>query len=152
SVLSQVARFQHVFGDNEACVQNALESLRLAEQLGRDDLRAKNLTTLGSARGFLPDPDIPAAIADLRAGVQVAEASGDLAQLARAYVNLGAVLGNVGNLVESRAALEEVGRLAIRRGHPAAMRFNEGNFIGDDLLRGDWDEAEKRANEFIARS
>ncbi len=149
SVLSQLARFQHAFGDNEASVENALESLRLSESLGRQDLRAKNLTTLGTARGFLRDPDLSAAIADLRESVDVAAASGDLSQLARAYTNLGAVYELAGQLSEARAALDEVHRLALRRGHTASLRFSEGNAISAGLLRGDWNDLERRALAFI---
>ena len=152
SVLSQLARFQHFFGDNEASVEYARESLQLAEALGRDDLRAKNLTTLGSAGSFLPEPDLPGAIADLQAGVDVAAASGDLGQLARAYTNLGAVLECSGRLAEAQVTLDEVYRLAVRRGHTAALRFCEGNFIATELLRGEWEEAERRARAFIQQS
>jgi class 3 adenylate cyclase/tetratricopeptide (TPR) repeat protein len=152
SVLSQLARFQHFRGENEAAVENALEGLRLSELLGREDLRAKNLTTLGSARGFLADPDLDGAIADLQAGVDVAAASGDLAQLARARVNLGAILELSGRLSEASAALDEVRRLAIRRGHAAALRFYEGNFIDSARLRGDWEAAEHRAQAFLRQS
>jgi len=152
SVLSQLARFQHAFGENEASVENALESLRISEALGREDLRAKNLTTLGTARAFLPDPDLALAVGDLQAGVDVAAASGDPSQLARAYTNLGAMLELSGRLSEARSALEEVRQLGVRRGHTASMRFSEGNAISADLLRGEWSGLEQRALAFVQES
>ncbi len=48
SVLSQIARFHSLFGEPEAAIDRAQESLRLAVTLSRDDLRAKNLITLGT--------------------------------------------------------------------------------------------------------
>ena len=65
SVLSQVARFHSLFGEDEAAIEPALEGLRLAETLGRDDLRAKNLITLGTARFYLPNGDTEAALAEI---------------------------------------------------------------------------------------
>jgi class 3 adenylate cyclase len=151
-VLSQVARFNALFGDNKAAIQPALESLHLAESLQRDDLVAKNLVTLGTARAYLPDGDLAAAIAELRSGVERAEASGDPAQLARGYVNLASLLFLMGDLAQTATVCRDVQRLAQRRGHQAALRFSEGNLIDLGLLTGDWDEAERRADAFLEAS
>ena len=99
-MLSQVARFHSLFGENEAAIERAEESLRLAEKLGRDDLRAKNLITLGTAREKPPGADPEAAFADIRAGIELAAACGDFAQLSRGYVNLAGLLQTAGDLAE----------------------------------------------------
>jgi tetratricopeptide (TPR) repeat protein len=151
-VLSQVARFQTLFGEHEAAVANAQESLRLAEALERDDLRAKNLVTLGTARFYLPDADSKAAIADIQAGLDLANACGEFAQLSRGYVNLASHLQQAGELERSDSVMVAAAELAQRRGHAAGIRFAEGNLIDGDLASGRWDSAERRARAFLEAS
>jgi len=152
SVLAQVARFNSLFGEEEAAVDRAQESLRLAEALERDDLRAKNLVTLGTARFFLPGADLQAALGDVRAGIDLAGACGDFSQLSRGYTNLASLLQNAGELVQADAAMLAAADLAQRRGHPAGIRFTEGNLVDADLITGRWDSAERRARAFLAAS
>jgi len=152
SVLAQIARFHSLFGEDEAAIERGSESLRLAEKFGRDDLRAKNLITLGTARFHRQDPDLQAALADVRAGIELAAAGGDFTQLSRGYVNLGSLLMQSGELLEAEAALLEATRLAQRRGHVPGMRFTEGNMIDVDLTLGRWQAAERRANAFLEAS
>src|SRR5712691_3834734 len=152
SVLSQIARFYQLFGEDEAAIERGSESLRLAEKFGRDDLRAKNLITLGTARFHRQDPDLQAALADVRAGIELAAAGGDFTQLSRGYVNLGSLLMQSGELLEAEAALLEAARLTQRRGHVPGMRFTEGNMIDFELTVGRWQAAERRANAFLEAS
>jgi tetratricopeptide (TPR) repeat protein len=152
AVLGQVARFHSLFGEDEAAIELGRESLRLAEKFGRDDLRAKNLITLGTAAFYRPDSDLEAALADVRAGIEVAAACGDFGQLSRGYVNAGFLLQQTGELVEAEAALLEAARLVQRRGYVPGMRFTEGNMIDVDLTLGRWEAAERRANAFLKAS
>jgi class 3 adenylate cyclase len=152
SVLSQVARFHSLFGEEEAAIERAEESLRLSETLGRDDLRAKNLITLGTAREKLPNADRKAPLADIRAGIELAAASGEFAQLSRGYVNLAGLLQSAGDLLESESLMLQARDLAQRRGHAPGIRFVDGNLIDCDLVRGRWDAAEQRARAFLAAS
>jgi class 3 adenylate cyclase/tetratricopeptide (TPR) repeat protein len=152
AVLAQVARFHALFGEDEAAIEPGRESLRLAEKFGRDDLRAKNLITLGTARFNRRDSDPQAALADVRAGIELAAACGDFMQLSRGYVNLGSLLQQSGELAQAEGALLEAVGLAHRRGHVPAMRFAEGNMIEVDLTLGRWEAAERRANAFLEAS
>jgi hypothetical protein len=152
SVLSQVARFHSLFGDQAGAVDRARESLRLAETLDRDDLRAKNLITLGTAHFFLPGADVQAALADVRAGAELCRACGDFSQLTRGYTNLASLLQSAGELREADSAMLAAADLAQRRGHAAGIRFAEGNLIDGDLTIGRWDSAERRARAFLAAS
>jgi class 3 adenylate cyclase/tetratricopeptide (TPR) repeat protein len=152
SVLSQVARFLSLFGENDAAVVRAEESLRLAETFQRDDLRAKNLITLGTARGHQPGVDPEAALADLRAGIELAAAYGDFNQLSRGYVNLSSHLQDAGELQEAESLMLQARDLAQLRGHAPGIRFVDGNLIDLDLTRGRWDAAERRARAFLAVS
>jgi class 3 adenylate cyclase/tetratricopeptide (TPR) repeat protein len=151
-VLSQVARFRQLFGEDSEVAEPALESLRLSEELGRDDLRAKNLVTLGTAQFFLPDGDREAAFADVRRGIEVAQECGDLAQLARGFVNLSALSFNAGELAQAEEATREVCRLALLRGHEAAIRFSESNLIEGAFTVGDWADAARLAERFVEAS
>ncbi len=151
-VLSQVARFQTLFGEHEASVASARESLQLAESIGRDDLRSKNLATLGTAEFYLPNSDADACIAALRSAIDIATACGELGQLSRAYVNLASLLESSGRLMESVEVAEDARRLAERRGHRASQRFLEGNFVATLALTGVWREAERRATDFLTVS
>ena len=152
SVLSQVARFHSLFGDQEAAVEHAQESLRLAEALERDDLRAKNLVTLGTASFYLPDADSKVALADVQAGIDLAEASGEFSQLSRGYMNLASLLQQAGKLEQADSVVRSAADLAQRRGHAAGVRFAEGNLIDGDLASGRWDSAERRARAFLEES
>jgi class 3 adenylate cyclase/tetratricopeptide (TPR) repeat protein len=152
SVLSQVARFYSLFGADDRAIERAEESLRLAETLGRDDLRAKNLITLGTAREHLPGADPEEAMANVRAGIEVATACGDFGQRSRGLVNLSSHLQNAGKLMEAESVLLQAKDMAHLRGHVPGMRFVDGNLLDCDFALGRWDAGEQRARAFLAAS
>ena len=152
AVLGQIARFHSLFGDQDAAIDRAQESLLLAETLGRDDLRAKNLITIGTAQSHRGTSDLDAALATVRAGIEVATACGDFGQISRGYVNLGSVLEQAGELLQADSVTVEAARLAQRRGHVPGIRFTDGNMISIELVIGRWETAERRAHEFLAAS
>jgi hypothetical protein len=88
----------------------------------------------------------------VRAGIDVANACGDLMQLSRGYVNLCSLLHESGDLEDGEAALVEAAHLAERRVQVPSMRFAEGNMIEFDATLGRWRVAESRANEFLEAS
>jgi tetratricopeptide (TPR) repeat protein len=152
SALSQMARFYSLFGEPETAIAHAQESLELAEALGRDDLRAKNLITLGTAQFYRQGDDLAAAIANVRAGIDLAGACGDFNQLSRGCMNLGSGLYQSGELAEAESAIHRAEQLAQFRGHVQAMRFVDGNLIDLELAKGEWGAAEPRAHAFLAAS
>src|SRR5581483_9052704 len=147
-VLSQVARFNTLFGQNADSVETALESLRLSERLERDDLRSKNLITLGTARTYLPGADLDAAAADTRAGMELARAAGHFDQLSRGVIHLGSNRAIAGDPETAYACVNEAHELAQLRGHRAGIRFCQGNLTDEELMLGAWHEAERRADAF----
>jgi class 3 adenylate cyclase/tetratricopeptide (TPR) repeat protein len=151
-VLSQVARFRTLWGDHTAAIETAFESLRLAEQLELDYLRAKNLITRGTARGYLSGGDIDLAIDDIERGMELARDSGHFDQVSRGIINLASILESAGRLDEATLRLHEAHQLAQIRGHRAGLRFTEGNLIEDALTRGAWPDAERLADAFLAES
>jgi tetratricopeptide (TPR) repeat protein len=150
SVLAQSARFNTLFGEQKVAIDRAQESLGIAETLGRNDLRAKNLITLGTARYYSRDFDPKVAIAKIREGIELATGTGDYAQLSRGLTNLTSLLESTGELMQADTVMQEASRLAQRRGHVPGITFTEGNQIDADLLLGRWESGERRAKEFLA--
>jgi class 3 adenylate cyclase/predicted ATPase len=150
AVLSQMARFYSLFGDYQAAIDRAAESLSLAETLGRDDLRARNLITLGTVRAHRKDSSLETALSEIRKGIELAIACGELMQISRGYVNLGSLLQYSGELGEAESAMLEAARLGQRVGAPT--RFAEGNMIDIEFTTGRWEAAELRANTFLEAS
>jgi class 3 adenylate cyclase len=150
SVLAQTARFHSLFGEQEAAIDLAQESLGVAETAGRDDLRAKNLITLGTAHYYSPAFDAEVAIATVREGIAVATECGDVNQLSRGLVNLAALFDTSGELVQSESIMRDAAALAQRRGFVPGIIFTEGNLIDSDLVMGRWESAQRSAKEFLA--
>ena len=151
-VLSQLARFRQLFGDNDQAIETALEGLRLAESLNRDDLRAKNLVTLATARFFAPGSDLAEVVAAMHTAIEAARTCGDATQLSRAFINLSVFEQASGNLPEAEKATQEALRLAQLRGNAASKRFSESNLIDSAFTVGRWEEAELRATSFLEES
>jgi predicted ATPase/class 3 adenylate cyclase len=151
-VLAQIARFYALFGDNQTATELARKSLALAEAFGRDDVRATNLITLGTAGFFVRDPDTEAALDDVRTGLDLAAGYGDLPGMTRGYLNLGSLLLLTGDLSGAEEAAHEAYRISERLGLIPAMRFAAGNIIEVELCTGSWQSAERRANAFLEES
>jgi tetratricopeptide (TPR) repeat protein len=151
-VLAQIARFYALFGNAQPAIELARRSLGLAEALARDDVRATNLITLGTAGLYVRNPDIEAALADLRTGIDLASAYGDLFEASRGYSNLGALLQYTGDLPGAEEATFEAYRITERIGHVPGMRFSAGNMIEIELYTGKWLSVERRANAFLEES
>lgn len=150
-VLAEMARFYTLFGEHRTAIVLAGESLTLAEAFGRDDVRATNLITLGTAGSYVRDHGAEATLDYIRAGIELASACGDVGQEARGYTNLGSLLFQLGELDEAREAGRESSRIAERVGHMGG-RFATGNAIEHDLHMGRWQAAEEEANAFLADS
>jgi class 3 adenylate cyclase/DNA-binding transcriptional ArsR family regulator len=151
-VLGSVARFRGLFGDEKTALEVARASLRLAEALGQDELRAMNLITIGTAGFHVPDADFEQAFTDIRAGLALALAVGDLPQAARGYANLGSLSNELGDLAATEEAALECYRIAAQQGHVSGTRFAGGNLLDLALSMGKWPEAETRALEFLTES
>ncbi len=151
-VLAEMARFYTLFGEHRTAVELARESLDLAEATGRDDVRATNLITLGTAGMYLPEQGSDETLASIRSGIELAAACGAVTQESRGYTNLGSFLFLLGELDEGRLALRESARIAERVGHVEGTRFATGNAIEYDFVLGRWQAAEEQANAFLADS
>jgi class 3 adenylate cyclase/tetratricopeptide (TPR) repeat protein len=148
SVLSDLSRYDMLSEQFDRALELGEEALRLAEELGLDDLRAHALNNLGSVRAFVGDPQ---GFADLEASIAIALDANSIADMVRGYNNLAAAHHLHGHLEGSRANWEESRRIAEHFGHTAQVRFVEGGpAVGLPYYSGEWDEALERAEAFLA--
>jgi tetratricopeptide (TPR) repeat protein len=88
-------------------------------------------------------------LANVRAGIDLAVAIGDLWEASRGWSNLGSELQSLGDLPAADEAIREASRIIGRIGHVPGMRFSAGNLIEMDFVAGRWQLAEQRADEFL---
>jgi class 3 adenylate cyclase/tetratricopeptide (TPR) repeat protein len=146
-VLSEVARCRMLTGDND--LETATAGLRIAEDLGLDDLRAHQLITIGTVEAREGKQGIDR----IRAGLDLALAGNHLRAAVRGYSNLATLLDNiVGDQREIVRISQESLDLATRMGSPGNIRWTQGNHIQAVLETGDWTTALRMSDEFIAES
>jgi class 3 adenylate cyclase len=149
AVLSELSRYEMLGDENDSAVEHGREALRLAEELGLDDLRAHALNNIGSARVSRGESG---GLDDLAESIKIARAANAIPDLLRGINNLGTMNVTLGRLREARPCFDEVLRLADDYGHYGYARWiRAGAEIG--LLAyhaGLWDEALARAEVSIA--
>jgi tetratricopeptide (TPR) repeat protein len=148
NVLVEVSRYEMLADRNESAIEVGREVLTMAEELGLELVRAKALNNMGSARVHSGDPG---GVHDLEQSVAIAERIKDIPELIRAHNNVGVMHLVLGNRPGWEAGILEAHRLALHFGHQGFARWSEG---GPVLLvsfhRGDWDELQSGAEEFLA--
>jgi tetratricopeptide (TPR) repeat protein len=133
---------------NERAIELGTEALRLAEELGLEDLRASALINIGTARGHIGDPR---GFADLEESIAIASRINSAAEIIRATNNLAAVTHVQGDIPKAREIWNEARRLSNHFGHYGFARFLEGGpMIGFACYAGEWDDALQRADAFLA--
>jgi tetratricopeptide (TPR) repeat protein len=148
SVLGEVARYEMLADENEAAIETGTEALRLATQLGFDDLRARVLNTVGSARSALGDRT---GLAEIEESITVAARANAIAEVLRGHNNLGTMQLVFGEVDRAIAAAKETRRLAEHFGHYGQARFIEGGAdVGVPYTLGRWDEALGNADRYLA--
>jgi class 3 adenylate cyclase len=150
AVLCEVARYEMLADRLETARELGSEALRLAEELGFDDLRAHVLNTIGSARAELGDRD---GFAELEESIALATRLNSIPNMLRGHNNLTALYILKGDLARTRAAQEKSLELARHFGHRGQVRFIEsGPAVGNRFLAGEWDDALERAESVIAEA
>jgi len=147
-VLSEVARYHFVGSRHHDAEEIGRQALRLAEQLGLDEIRAQTLCTIGAARAQSSGDQ--AGLDDLRRSIEIA---GDTHPIAasRARNNLGACLLLLGDFRGASAAWTSGFELAERfRGVPWAD-WLLGERIAVEYGLGRWDDSERGSEEFLRR-
>jgi class 3 adenylate cyclase len=148
-VLAWSARQQMLtgdLGDQRDALRRAQAVLAIAEQIGGlDDLRVHALTTIGTAKANLGDMS---GRGDLELAVDIGRSAGS-ALVAGALNNLGVVVDSFDALLVQRLHRESLVE-AERFGEANLARFARGNLISLSFFLGEWDDAVRAANEFIA--
>ncbi len=148
SVLSDVARYDMLADRNDSAIEVGREALRMAEQLGLDDLRAHALNNIGSARVAVGDNG---GLEDLEESIALAARSKAIPDLLRGHNNWATMNVMLGNLDLAQTGYIEVQRLAEHFGYHGFARFTSGGPMLADLYRkGNWDELIARADAFLA--
>jgi hypothetical protein len=148
AVLSEVSRYQMLADENDAAIETGTEALRLATELGFDDLRAHALNNIGSARAAAGDPG---GLADLEKSIEIASGAKAIHEVLRAHNNLDTMHAVYGEVEQAWAGAQETRRLAQHFGHYGFARFIDGGAaVGIPYGLGLWDEALESAEQFLA--
>ncbi len=147
-VLTEISRFLLLAGQREEGTPLGRKGLAMAEALGLDELHADALCWFGSAR-VLNSGD-RGGIEDLRRSIEIAAQANAPLQLCRAYNNLGAMFEVLGEIEPSYTVRLEGERIAERLGANTWVRWFQGIMPNLRSRRGDWDEALRIADDFIA--
>jgi class 3 adenylate cyclase len=146
-VVTNLSRFLMLAGDQEA-ISVGRQALAMAEELGFDDLRANALNNIGSARLRAGDRG---GIADLEASIALAERV-DPFESVRAYGNLASTLDESGDLARHSELYDRALAVAERLGVPDHIRWFRTGQLDRWFWDGQWDEASRLADEFIAQT
>jgi len=144
-VLQELARVL-MMGEDERAIEIASESLRLAEELGLDATRARNLNTIGSAKVMVLGD--PGGIADLERAIEIGVAANSHEQVS-ARANLQVMIAALGDLRRADELQKEALAEAKRLGVTSFVRWQEGERMIHAYSRGKWDEAVEGANAFL---
>jgi class 3 adenylate cyclase len=136
-----------VHGDRARSLELAARGLALAEWLGWAEGVSEALIAQGMDRTELGDPG---GLEDLERSVEVASSHGALGTLSRALNNLSTQLGALGDLSRGYALRLEGAKVAERIGSTAEIQWFLGVLSEYPYRRGEWDEALRMTDEFLA--
>jgi class 3 adenylate cyclase/tetratricopeptide (TPR) repeat protein len=145
-VVAQLARFLMLADENDDSIALARTALEAAESLGRPDLVALSLNTIGTAKASLGDRS---GLDDLERSIAIAESAGAAWDVVRGHTNLATMRYLLGEVAE--AAQIRVRGLAIaeRFGIGSGVRWHRSEMILDAYHAGSWDEAELRSDALL---
>jgi class 3 adenylate cyclase/tetratricopeptide (TPR) repeat protein len=150
-VLMAVARNRAQRGEHEAVIEHTREALTIAEALDLPETRADALVMLGNSRVFLADA---AGIEDIERGLALALETNSLFVAEQGYEALwGAIaIDATGEFRRLPELYEDAIRIAERLGNPHLLRSAQSARITTQRFMGEWDDALRAADAFIAES
>jgi len=146
-VAGTTARRLMLAGDVEAAIAAAREALRLAEELGIDELRASALGTIGTSRVWSGDLG---GVEDVEKSAGIAAEIGSGSELVRAKGNLMVFTISRGDVRRGADLALELMAIAERYGQAPVLRWFRNVRLTPPYWRGDWDQGIRVADEFIA--
>jgi hypothetical protein len=144
-VLQELARVLMMADELEQAIELGSESLKLAEELGLDAARARNLNTLGVARVRKGDR---AGLGDLEQAIAIGAAANSYEEVGAA-ANLTWMIATLGDLRRAGPLHEQSRRIADRIGLDSYIRWLQAEHVFHCHWEGRWDEALVTADEFI---
>jgi predicted ATPase/class 3 adenylate cyclase len=144
-VLQELARAM-MMADDERGIGLAKESLRLAEEMGLDASRARNLNTLGCAKVTLMGD--PSGLDDLEQAAAIGAAANSHEEVS-ALANLQTMVGLLGDLRRAAEIQEQTLASARRQGLAGFIRWQEAELAMARYLQGQWTAALAISDEFI---
>jgi class 3 adenylate cyclase/tetratricopeptide (TPR) repeat protein len=146
TVLAERSRLLLVGGQADEAIAVAREGVEGARALGREDVHAMLLVTIGAARSLLGDFG---GVADLEEGLRIAESLKLPATLQRAYANLAEAYWRMGRRADG-TAMFAAGRASNERyGHASGLAFALGDEAFDCYCVGAWDAALRKSEELL---
>jgi tetratricopeptide (TPR) repeat protein len=145
-VLSQVSRYKAIAEENEEALAAGREALAMAESLGLEDVRAHALNNIGLAKAQLGDLS---GLKDLERSIEIAVAARSL-DAARSSHNLGILVWVQGDFRRACRLVDEAVDLAERLGNAAIAEYSRHVQTQQLFIRGEWEAAAARSDEFLA--
>jgi class 3 adenylate cyclase/tetratricopeptide (TPR) repeat protein len=146
-VLGALARFQMLGTEYASAVRLADETLALTEPLELDAVRASALNTRGVARVHLDDPG---GVRDVEDSLELAQSIHSVFEVLRGYTNLAHVMRVEGDARRAHELNLENLRTTELLGAGGLARWARANLASGHYEQGEWDEALRIADEFIA--
>jgi class 3 adenylate cyclase/tetratricopeptide (TPR) repeat protein len=145
-VLTTVAGFRMATDRGAEAIELASEALEIAERLDLRELQLSARATIGTARVSMGDA---AGVEDLEESIRIATEAGS-PEVVRAYLNLGSVYANLGDVRRARE-LHARGREAAERfGDPTRLRWFVAERLYELYWSDRWDVACELAGEMLA--
>jgi tetratricopeptide (TPR) repeat protein len=143
-VLNRAASSLAIRAEVDAAIRYGEEALAMAEQLELDDQRILALSSLGTARSRLGDPQ---GVADMERALELAVAATAGGAM---YNDLGFNAPDEGDVRGDGELRAEALRTARRFGDERSVRFFRRTWIGHEYFAGRWDDCVRHADEFVA--
>jgi class 3 adenylate cyclase len=147
--LAHHSGFLMLAGRFDEAIRVGTEALPLVEALEMKDQRARLHIVVGTARCSLGDTG---GLDEIKAGIEVAEAAGNLDMLTNGYANLTSELHLFARLPEARDAWRHALELSERYGLGRHLRDQTAEAARWAYLDGRWDEAIGVVDGLIARA
>ena len=148
TVLSHLSRYAMLSDRSEQAIEYGRESLKLAGQLGLDDLRAHALNNIGTARVAQGDEG---GVGDLEESIALATRVNSIPDLLRGHNNLATSHVMLGHMKRASEIFDETMRLSEHFGFHGFGRFVKGGAaVANAYMMGDWDDALERTEAFLA--
>jgi class 3 adenylate cyclase len=147
--LSRVGSSLMLASRYEEGITLAREAFAIGDELELNDVKERTLQTIGQCRVFLGDVG---GIADIERALAISLEHNFVDGASVAYTNLAEFIGSLGDLKRAFELRAEGMELSQKFGLANGIRFLMGERVVESYWRGQWDEADTLAEEFLSES